>query len=581
MQKKTVTLGDCYKTFTIDQDKAITPEETLKNFYNKIELLDLKILNEVKRVDNGRLGIPVYFSVCGRDAEKLTGTKKQMGKGASPTQAKASACMELAERFSFFSYKNDSSNFLTGDYSEMKKLGYPVLDLSYLLESVHDSTSSEQLLEQLLCGLPMQWTWGTNMTRGEDVLIPFSWFFAINEFNGPSAGNTYEEAALQGVCEVIERHVCSLISKEQITTPAIDVNSVTDPVARDLIAKFSDNNIELYLNDFTLDTGVCTVGALAIDRASFPDTSEIVYTAGTTPDPEKALIRAVTEVAQLSGDFNSKANYVASGLPKPLTMEEVEYLTESPDTTKISDISNLANNNIYTEVQNCIDALEKIGKDVLMIDVSHNKLEIPALYTIIPGAHFRERSMINNVGLFSAKLLVELISDPETLERRLEKMEEILPGAYYLEFYRGKNFTEMGLPNVAVDHFKKALDLNPEQEDVPYIYSFLGSCLKELGRYDEALEALQEGLLVDEERPDLHNTIGVCYFKQEKYEDAIRHFHRAVELNPASAIDYANLGVNYAKTGNRDMAIEFLTLALTLEPALDFAQNLLDSLLEN
>ncbi len=62
----------------------------------------------------------------------------------------------------------------------------------------------------------------------------------------------------------------------------------------------------------------------------FPEKSEIVYTAGTTPDPEKALIRAVTEVAQLAGDFNTDSNYIASGLPKPLSMEEVDYLTDSP-----------------------------------------------------------------------------------------------------------------------------------------------------------------------------------------------------------------------------------------------------------
>ena len=82
MKKKTVIFNDCFKTFTQDQDKAITPEQTLQNFYSKIESLDLNILNEVRRIDNGRLDIPVYFSVCGDDAKALTGTKKQMGKGA-------------------------------------------------------------------------------------------------------------------------------------------------------------------------------------------------------------------------------------------------------------------------------------------------------------------------------------------------------------------------------------------------------------------------------------------------------------------------------------------------------------------
>ncbi|TKB27574.1 tetratricopeptide repeat protein [Desulfopila sp. IMCC35006] len=578
MKKKSIRFNDCPKTFTVDQDKAISPEQTLKNFYARVESLDLKILNEVRRIDNGRLDIPVFFSVCGDDALALTGTKKQMGKGASPVQAEASACMELAERFSFFSFKNNSGNFLSGDYKTMDRAGYPVLDLQYLLASVHDTHSSLELLEQLLADIPMQWAWGTNVTTGQDVLIPFSWFFAINEFNGPSAGNTYEEAALQGICEIVERHVCSVVNNTKGVTPKINPDSLQDAVAIELVEKFRKHNIELYLNDFTLNTGICTVAALAIDRSTFPGKSEIVYTAGTTPDPEKALIRAITEVAQLAGDFNTDANYIASGLPKPLAMEEVEYLTESPETITIDEMADLSDNNIKVEVDNCLAALKNIGLDVLMIDVTHDGLNIPALYTIVPGAHFRERSMINDVGLFSAKLLVELVNDSELLEKKLEQMEKLLPQAYYLEFYRGRNFSDMGFPESGLEHFKRALAMRPETEDLPYIYSYMGSCLKELGRYEEAVQILYKGLAEDEERSDLHNTLGVCFFKLQTYEKAIIHFQRAVDLNPASAIDYANLGVNYNKIGNKESAVEFLHLALTLDPSLDFARGLLAEL---
>ncbi|OGR19457.1 MAG: hypothetical protein A2X81_05005 [Desulfobacterales bacterium GWB2_56_26] len=575
MKKKSVAFKDCFKKFTIDQDKAITPEETLKSFYAKVAGLDLKILGEVRRIDNGRLDIPVYFSVCGDDARALTGTKKQMGKGASPIQAEASACMELAERFSFFSYKSNPGNFLNGDYASMIKAGYPVLDLTHLLNSVHDTHSSVELLSQLLENIPMQWAWGTNITTGKDVLIPFSWFFAINEFNGPSAGNTLEEAALQGICEIVERHVCSVVNHQKLVTPKIDCDSVQDGVAKELLRKFKAQNIELYLNDFSLDTGVCTVGALAIDRSTFPGKSEIVYTAGTTPDPEKALIRAITEIAQLAGDFNTNSNYVASGLPKPLSMEEVDYVTETPDTVTIQEMANLADNNIRMEIENCIAALNKIGLEVLMIDVTHSGLEIPALYTIIPGAHFRERSMIKDVGLFAAKLLVERVSDSELLEEKLSQMEQLLPEAYYLEFYRGRNFSDMGFPESALHHFERTLQMQPEAEDLPYIYSYMGKCLKDVGKYNEAIDVLGKGLAEDEERPDMHNTLGVCFFKTQEYEQAIKHFRRAVDLNPASGIDYANLGVNYHKLGNNTMAAEFLTLALTLDPSLDFARDLL------
>jgi len=579
MDKKVIRLRDCMKTYTIDQDKAISPEETVTRFKDKLAHLKLDILKEVKRIDNGRLGIPVYFSVCGEDARKMTGTKKQMGKGASAIQAQASACMELAERFSFFTFKNNPDNFIVGDYQEMRDLGYPVLDTSYLLQSVHDEKHDSNFLEQILQGIPMQWTWATNLRSGEDVLMPFSWFFAINEFNGPSAGNSYEEAALQGICEIVERHVCALVTHEQIKTPRINHESVTDPIATKLLTIFKGNGIDLYLNDFTLDTGICTVAALAIDRSSFPEQSEIVYTAGTTPDPEKALIRAVTEVAQLAGDFNSGSNYIASGLPKPLTMEEVAHVTESGLDIDIASIPNLGDANIKREVENCVAALAEKGMDTFMLDVVHPELKIPAIYTIIPGAHFRERSMIKDVGLFASKLLVERIDDPEVLDERLERLEGLIPDAYYLDFYRGRNLYETGQAEAALVHFRKALELIPEQEDLPYVYSYMGLCCRDLGHYDEALAVLKKGLEEDEDRPDIYNTMGVCFFKLEDYAAAVKSFERAVELNPSSAMDYANLGVNHRRLGHKDEAVHFLTLALSLDPDIEFAQQQLAELL--
>ncbi len=578
MNKKTIKLTSCFKTFTVDQDKAISPQKTVDLFMAKLDALDLKILSEVKRIDNGRLDIPVYFSVCGDDAQALTGTKKQMGKGASPIQSKASACMELAERFSFFSFKNKRENFLEGDYQDLRQQGYPVLDMKFLLQSVHDEITDAEILERLLEGIPMQWTWATNMTRQENVLIPFSWFYAINEFNGPSAGNTYEEAALQGVCEIVERHVCSVINHQKIKTPKIDPASAQDPIARELLEKFQKNGIELYLNDFTLDTGICTVGALAIDRSTFPESSEIVYTAGTTPGSEKALIRALTEIAQLAGDFNSHSNYVASGLPKPLSMKEVRYLTEVEETVSLQEMADLANQDIKIEVDRCIDSLKKIGMEVFMIDTTHPDLNIPALYTIVPGAHFRERSMVKSVGLFAAKLLMERIDFPQVQEEKLAAMHELLPNAYYIEFYRGRILSDSGASQEAITHFDKALELNPEAEDLPYIYSYKGSCLKDLGLYDEAILVLEKGRKEDNERPDLYNLLGVCYFKKGDYRTAITHFERAVHLNPASAMDYANLGVNYCKLGEENTAKQFFTLALTLDPSIQFARDYLDNI---
>ncbi len=578
MEKKTIRLSDCRKAYTYDQDKACTPEETVARFMDRLKEADLDILKEVRRIDTGRLDIPVYFSVCGRDALNTIGTKKQMGKGSTPEQSRASACMELGERFSFFSFMKNPDNFVTGDYAAMRAAGYPVLDIGFLLRSVHDTSLAPELLEELLSGLPMRWTWATSLSRGTDVLVPFSWFYAINEFNGPSAGNTYEEAILQGICEIVERHVCAVISREETRTPAIDPDSVTDPVARTLIDKFRRCGIEVYLNDFSLDTGIPTVGALAWDPSTFPETSEIVYTAGTTPDPTKALIRALTEVAQLAGDFNTSANYVASGLPKPLSLDEVEHVVRPERTIALDEMVNVGDPDMRREVLNCVDSLRRLDMEVLILNTMHPKLRIPAVYTIVPGAHFRERAAGGDAALFAAKLATQLL-EPAALEDKLAAMESRLDSPYYLEFYRGKNLYEQGMAEEALERFERALARNPGEEDLPYIYSYMGSCLRDLQRFSEAITTLDSGLACDEERPDIHNILGVCHFKCENYETAVHHFRRAVELNPVSAIDYANLALNLEKLGRIDEAITNYHIALSQDPSIEFARKGLAELL--
>ena len=577
MKQRPIRLENCFKTYTYDQDKVFSPVETVSRFKERLAELDLDILKEVRRIDNGRLDIPVYFSITGKDAREVIGNKKQMGKGSTPEQSQASACMELGERFSFFSFIQNPDNFITDTYPNLKASGYNLLPIKKLLQSVHDENMQEETLELLLADIPIQWTWATNLNRQEEVLIPFSWFYAINEFNGPSNGNSYEESISQGICEIIERHVCAIVSHEKRAVPRIRLDSARDPVSRELIEKFTRNGIQVYLNDFTLDTGVPTVSALCIDPATFPVMSEIVWTAGTTPDPEKALIRALTEVAQLAGDFNTHANYVASGLPKPLSMDEVAYLMEGPE-VDLHELPGLADNNIKTELERCLAVLAKRDMEVFIVNTMHPELKMPSIYTIVPGAHFRERASSRNAGLFAAKLMAELVTDPIESNRHLLNMQKLLPDAYYIEFYLGRNLLSLFRYEEALKHFNQALAKDPSEEDIPYIYSYIGSCLKDLEKYSEAISILEKGAKLDNTRPDIHNMLGFCYFKLGEYQTAISHFSKTIELNPASAIDYANLGVNYRKLEKTEEAIKFFEIALALDPSIEFARDHLSQL---
>ena len=569
-----IILRDAIKTHSFELEKTISPEETLRRFRERLAAVDLDILEEAVRIDNGRLDVPVFFSLCGKDAEAVIGNKKQMGKGGTAIQAEASAVMELAERFSLFSFKANPANFAVMTHREA---GENAMPLEAIRLSVHDETADADVALDFFSDIPLRWAKGENLTAGGETLIPFDWFYALNEFNGSAAGNCIEEAVIQAVCEVVERHVCSVVSRGTLKVPSIDPGSVTDPMALELLDKFRRAGIRLVISDMSLETGIPTVGALAWDPATFPARSEIVWTAGTSPDPQKALIRALTEVAQLAGDFNSGSNYVASGLPKFASLEEATFLTEGAGSVPISSLPNVADGNIKVEIKRCIENLARSGLQVFMIDVTHPELGIPSVYAVVPGAHFRERTIETSVGMFTAKRIAG-DNAPATALCILEEMDRRLPEKYYIHFFLGLSYLENGEPEKALSSLEKAASLDPDGQELPTVYSYLGVCLKEMGNYREAIDILKRAESLDRERTDIHNLMGFCHFKLKEYETAIECFRNVLALNPSSGIDYANIASNYRDMGKTDEAVQYYRLALELDPNLDFARENLEKL---
>jgi ribosomal protein S12 methylthiotransferase accessory factor len=569
-----IALKDAYKGYTHDQDKLLPPEETIRRFKEKLQKVDISILEGAVRIDNGRLNIPVFLSVCGKDAAGIIGTKKHMGKGGTPQQAEASAVMELAERFSFFSFLKNMGNFFTDEYRNLKEKALPFEAIAL---SVQDNSGDLDMAKHIFSMTPLKWTWAYNLNRQEEVLIPFDWFFNINQFNGSSAGNCSEEALIQGICEVIERHVSDIIAQNRLETDSIDTHSLNDPLSLEMIKKYRKEGIELFLKDFSLDTGIPTAGALAYDPSTFPARSEIVWTAGTAPNPQKAVNRALAEVAQLAGDFNSGSNYVASGLPKFKSLDEAAFVTNPGRTVDINHMPDLSNDNIKVEIMDCVSCLAREGMETITVNISHPVLDIPSFYTIIPGARFRQRATAACVGMYLAKLISNN-PDPEWSIHRLKVMDQIMPGKYYVKFFLGICHLSINEPARALRYLEEALQLDPEEEDIASVYSYMGQCLKEMQRYRDAITVLEEAEKYDHERTDIYNLMGFCRFKLKEHEKAIECFKNVVRLDATSAVDYANIASNYRDMGDKEQAVYYYMLALDIDPTIEFARNNLEKL---
>ncbi|MCD4788123.1 MAG: tetratricopeptide repeat protein, partial [Desulfobacterales bacterium] len=286
----------------------------------------------------------------------------------------------------------------------------------------------------------------------------------------------------------------------------------------------------------------------------------------------------LTEVAQLAGDFNTSSNYVASGLPKFKGIEEAEFVINPKNEIDIKKLPDLSDNNIKVEIESCILALKEKGMEVIVINTMNPKLEIPAFYTIIPGAHFRERAIGNSVCMFAAKHIANTY-DPEIAVSKLQDIENMLPEKYYIKFYLGSCHLAMNDPETALPYFKKSLELEPADQDISSIYSYMGVCLKDMGEYRNAVSVLMKGEELDAERTDIYNSMGFCYFKLKEHERAIDCFKKVLRINPGSAIDYANIASNYREMGKPVEAIQYYETALSIDPGIDFAKDNLEKLL--
>jgi tetratricopeptide (TPR) repeat protein len=127
----------------------------------------------------------------------------------------------------------------------------------------------------------------------------------------------------------------------------------------------------------------------------------------------------------------------------------------------------------------------------------------------------------------------------------------------------------------SVRAFKNSLELNPKF--VPS-WSNLGYVLIELGRYQEAIQVLQQGLAVQKNAPELHCNLGVAFLRVKQLQRAEVHLCLAVKLVPHYVNALLNLAIVSAAMGNIPDATTCCNRVLELQPRHPLAKEYLAKL---
>jgi len=560
-------------------DKALFPEETISLVEERLKSLGAKVYKGVKRIDKGRLGLPVFLSFYDVDGVKTTGNYKQMGKGATELLAKASALVELVERYSLFSFfKRAREQGILATFEELKEESIPWEVFLKSLEDEEDERVKEVALK-LIKKFPFYFVPALEVRTKEVKYLPFHWFWMLYEYNGSAGGNTYPEASVQAICELIERHTNALSIRFNKPMPAIKRESIKG-AAEEVLKCFERLNIRVWIRDMTFGMPAPTVAVMAMDPSTYPERSEIVYAAGTGTSPERALIRALTEVAQLAGDFDTEGKYVESGLPKFQTLEEAKVVIEYDGEVELNSLPNVYSEDHVEELNTLAQKLKDRGFETYLIDITNEELNLPAVYAVIPGILFRERTKIPF--LFHLVRVSYFYHPREVTERLINEVLSEVQDRYYLWGFYGNLLKDRGDLDSAISCYERALSLEPQAPDKLAILTHLADAYLTKGEYLKAISVCEQALEYGE-APEIYNLLGRSYYKLHEFSKALEYFLKATELDPSSAIDYANAGFSLKSIGESLQTEEarmlflsqaklFFLKALSLNPDLEMAK---------
>ncbi len=136
-------------------------------------------------------------------------------------------------------------------------------------------------------------------------------------------------------------------------------------------------------------------------------------------------------------------------------------------------------------------------------------------------------------------------------------------GNYLAHNYLGCGLVVQGRIAEAIEHYQKAIEINPDYTDAHYN---LGIALGEKGQLDEAMAHYQKAIQLKPDYADAYNNLANILAKKGQFAEAIVHYQKAIQLNPDYAEAHYNLGAVFGVRGQLDEAVEQYRKAIQLKP---------------
>jgi len=116
--------------------------------------------------------------------------------------------------------------------------------------------------------------------------------------------------------------------------------------------------------------------------------------------------------------------------------------------------------------------------------------------------------------------------------------------------------------------YRQSAMVNP---DLATAHANLGSVLRKLERYHEAVDAYTDALKIEPEDAMIVNNRGYAYFLAGDYEKAVADFKKATTLSPDYAYAHNNLASAYIKLEKYQEAVDAAGQAISIDPEYGFA----------